>query len=68
MRVFLGLVFGIIIGSQSGDIRYGKFKFTTTDNNLYQTKINGQKIDYNETDIKSFKEEFEIYKEIISKI
>jgi hypothetical protein len=37
--------FGIIIGSQSNELRYGKFKFQIS-NNQYVTKINGKEMNF----------------------
>ena len=50
MSVFIGLlmvmsVFGIIIGSQSSDIRYGGVKFTQEDS-VYKAKIKGREVHF----------------------
>jgi hypothetical protein len=50
MSVFLAFVmvfsvFGIMLNSQSNEIRYGKFKFTVdNDHNYYVMKVNGQQV------------------------
>jgi hypothetical protein len=42
--VMITSVFGVLLGSQSNELRYNKHKFTVVDNTHYSTKIDGKQI------------------------
>jgi hypothetical protein len=43
--LFITSIFGVMIGSYSNEIKYGKYKFTQTENG-YTTNINGQAMNF----------------------
>jgi hypothetical protein len=72
MSVFLALimilsVFGIIIGSQSDELKYGKYKFTLDqDNNYYTTKISGTQVYFYTLPFDAF--QFNISESVVGKL